>query len=416
MADRKITDLTALTSPATGDLLPIVDVSEAADADKNKSITYSVLFRNLPDGTAGAPSVGFLSDIGTTGLYRPAANELGVSANSSFIGKFTANGLKLGGGATDATDAQLHLVSSDTTDQVIIENTDAGLDTAPDLVLYRNSASPAANDTLGNLEFRGEDDGGNTVAYAQITAGIDAATDGAETGILDLISSDAGSASSRLRLRGAFVGINETNPDYRLHVTESTAGNALQLECTANDAASGGDITLYHHRNGAAGQDDDVISSLFFRGNNDNASPQDLDYASIEGSILDASDTTEDGRLKFNLVADGSFLTKLTLEPTLLTFANSLDIAFDTLTGTKIGTGTTQKLSFWDATPVVQPSAIADLTVTATTGTLPTPDGSVTIADAASPTNAELLEYCTELEAKLEAALAHLRTLGLIAT
>ena len=29
MADRKITALTALTSPATGDLFPIVDVSEA---------------------------------------------------------------------------------------------------------------------------------------------------------------------------------------------------------------------------------------------------------------------------------------------------------------------------------------------------------------------------------------------------
>ena len=61
-------------------------------------------------------------------------------------------------------------------------------------------------------------------------------------------------------------------------------------------------------------------------------------------------------------------------------------------------------------------TAITDITTTATTGTLPTADGSVTIADAASPTNAELLEYCVELEAKLEAALAALRTVGVIAT
>ena len=41
MADRKITDLTALAagSQATGDLLTIVDVSEGAAADKNKKIT-----------------------------------------------------------------------------------------------------------------------------------------------------------------------------------------------------------------------------------------------------------------------------------------------------------------------------------------------------------------------------------------
>jgi hypothetical protein len=85
-------------------------------------------------------------------------------------------------------------------------------------------------------------------------------------------------------------------------------------------------------------------------------------------------------------------------------------------TGTKIGTATTQKLGFYNATPVVQPAAVADITTTATAGTLPTPDGSVTVADADAPTNAELLEYCVELEAKLEAALGHLRTLGLIAT
>ena len=34
---------------------------------------------------------------------------------------------------------------------------------------------------------------------------------------------------------------------------------------------------------------------------------------------------------------------------------------------------------------------------------------------AGSLINTELLEYCVELEAKLEAALGHLRTLGLIA-
>jgi hypothetical protein len=99
-----------------------------------------------------------------------------------------------------------------------------------------------------------------------------------------------------------------------------------------------------------------------------------------------------------------------------LTVADAQDLALGTTTGTKIGTATTQKLAFYNATPVVQPTAVADITTVATVGTLPTPDGSVTIADAATPTVTELLEYCVELEAKLEAALAHLRTLGLIAT
>lgn len=91
------------------------------------------------------------------------------------------------------------------------------------------------------------------------------------------------------------------------------------------------------------------------------------------------------------------------------------DLVLGTTTGTKIGTSTTQKIGFYNATPVVQPAAVANITTTATSGSLPTPDGSVTIANAATPTVTELLEYCVELEAKLEAALGRLRDLGLIA-
>jgi len=388
MADRKISDLSALTSPATGDLLPVVDVSEAANVDKNKSITLSTLFRGLPDGTVGAPAVGFLSDAGTSGIYRTAANEVAFSNNSVFTGKFTTAGFQLG---TGTAAAQLHLFSTDTTDQVIIENTDAGLDTAPDVVLYRNSASPAANDNLGNIEFRGESDGGNAHAYAQILAQISDPADAAEVGILDLMSSDAGTVASRIRLLGGYVGIGETAPIYPLHLTTSLTGTAINSECTADDPASGGDITLYHRRGASgAGQDDDLLGTVFFRGKNDNATPAEIDYAAVEGSIVDASDTTEDGRLRLQVQTAGTLTTQLEIN------------------GDTIG--------FFGTTAAAQPSAIADITTTATTGTLPTADGTMTIADAASPTNAELLEYCTELEAKLESALAALRTLGLIAT
>ena len=74
------------------------------------------------------------------------------------------------------------------------------------------------------------------------------------------------------------------------------------------------------------------------------------------------------------------------------------------------------KVGFYNATPVTQPVAIADIATTATTGSLPTANGAVVIADTATPTVVELLEYCVELEVKLEAALAALRSLGLIAS
>lgn len=53
--------------------------------------------------------------------------------------------------------------------------------------------------------------------------------------------------------------------------------------------------------------------------------------------------------------------------------------------------------------------ALTNMTVTATSGTLPTPNNAVTIANAATPTVAELLEFCVELNAKIVAMTAALK-------
>ena len=80
MADRKISDLAALTTPAAGDYLPIVDISEIAAVSKNKRITVEELLRGAPDGTAAAPSIAFESD-GGNGFYLAGTDTIGVSTN-----------------------------------------------------------------------------------------------------------------------------------------------------------------------------------------------------------------------------------------------------------------------------------------------------------------------------------------------
>jgi len=82
VADRKISDLTALTTPATGDLIPIVDISEAAAADKNKSITVGELLRGAPDGTAAAPGFAFESD-GGNGMFLGGTDILAFSTGGT---------------------------------------------------------------------------------------------------------------------------------------------------------------------------------------------------------------------------------------------------------------------------------------------------------------------------------------------
>lgn len=56
-----------------------------------------------------------------------------------------------------------------------------------------------------------------------------------------------------------------------------------------------------------------------------------------------------------------------------------------------------------------QVAALTPATVTATTGTLPTPNGATTIANAATPTVSELLDLCMENKAKIDALVAALK-------
>jgi hypothetical protein len=95
------------------------------------------------------------------------------------------------------------------------------------------------------------------------------------------------------------------------------------------------------------------------------------------------------GRLLFSTTADGAATPTERLRITsagVLQVADAGNITVGTTTGTKIGTATTQKLGFYNATPVVQPTAVADATDAATAIT------------------------------QLNDLLAKLRTLGIIAT
>jgi hypothetical protein len=95
------------------------------------------------------------------------------------------------------------------------------------------------------------------------------------------------------------------------------------------------------------------------------------------------------GRLVFSTTPAGASVPTERLRITsagVLQIADAGNITVGTTTGTKIGTATTQKLGFYNATPVVQPAAVADATDAATVIT------------------------------QLNDLLAKLRTLGIIAT
>jgi hypothetical protein len=124
MANRKISDLTALTTPATGDLLPIVDISEAAAADKNKKITFGELFASILAGTAAAPSVAFEGD-SNTGIYSPGADQIGAATGGTSRIVVDASGRVLVDVAANANGGILQLSSGITFPATAVAASDA---------------------------------------------------------------------------------------------------------------------------------------------------------------------------------------------------------------------------------------------------------------------------------------------------
>jgi hypothetical protein len=96
---------------------------------------------------------------------------------------------KADGGTFDGNvnvNGTVEINSTTTSDFLVVKTTEAGSGSAPDIVFARDSSSPADNDFLGKIVFRGKNDASEDVEYAQITSQLIDASDGTEDGKLYL--------------------------------------------------------------------------------------------------------------------------------------------------------------------------------------------------------------------------------------
>ena len=131
---------------------------------------------------------------------------------------------------TTSPQSLFHIVGSSTSSQVIIENTDAGAAAAPDIFLYRNSASPADNDVLGHFEFRGENSAGEETRYAVHNAKIVDVTDGTEDAQLEWQILNDGSFQKILTMNPTELVINEDSRDTNFRVESDTHNDSLFVQ------------------------------------------------------------------------------------------------------------------------------------------------------------------------------------------
>ena len=163
------------------------------------------------------------------------ANDGGASTE---IMRIDADVARVGIGLNNPS-GKLHVKTTDVNYAALFETTDDSASAAPDVALYRNSATPANGDDLGHLIWRGvETDGALSPTltrgnYADIFCEAQVVTTGSESGKMHLRTKVAGTMKKRISIAATETIINEDaqNTDLRI---EST-GNQNMIRVDASD-------------------------------------------------------------------------------------------------------------------------------------------------------------------------------------
>ena len=242
MADRKITDLTALAagSQATGDLLTIVDVSEAAATDKNKKITVESLFKGIPgDVGIATSSPSFKLSVAGGGISAQTSANDGALVFLP-LGGSTENRIYSRSSVTGTGNKDLAFRIGDTERLRINSSGNVGIGTSsPSELLHTVKAS-------GTSRVRFEASASHS--FARLIAGSTSYNSGVEffsgtTNTANITAQGGGelvveaNGSERMRIDSSGnVGIGTTSPACGLHIDNPSNAAITQILDTDNQA------------------------------------------------------------------------------------------------------------------------------------------------------------------------------------
>ena len=243
-------------------------------------------------------------------------DQIDFKAGGTDVMSMTATGLTINDGVT--------ITTADNTDTLTLTSTDADASIGPNIVLNRDSSSPADNDIVGQFTFRADNDAGEATDYCRFRVHLDDVSNGTEDGNFRLFTLNGGAENSRididkdetvfnedsvdvdfrvesngdqncLRIKGDndHVGIGTGSPGYKLTVHDTVADAVFQVK----NASTSGNIYGQHILFGYAPDDNsnhffycsDTVANRFF-------------ILSDGDIIADGQSINSDERLKENIV------------------------------------------------------------------------------------------------------------------
>ena len=220
-----------------------------------------------------------------------------------------------------------------------ISYADDGAAAGPQVVLNRTSTSPAADDLLGSIIFKGKDSAGNTDTYGSITGRIGRTNSGSERGLINFNVIDNGSDENVMSLsrKGLFFGAgnvvalggDSANFFTSLYVTDPTANRTITFpDATGTAVLTDTTDTLTNKT-----LTNPVISQVVSVSNGN----IQLDPNGTGKIILDATTNVNGVRTQANTLFISTDMSSLLTDD----LHNSIQCNLD-FTGTTIGSGTRQ--------------------------------------------------------------------------
>ena len=164
-------------------------------------------------------------------------DQIDFKAGGTDVMSMTATGLTINDG--------VEITTADNTDTLTLTSTDADASSGPNLRFYRNSSSPADNDSIVQIDFEGRNDNSQDVIYGQFLMSAQDVSDGTEDSVVTFSTMKAGSLVEQIGFNASETVFNNQSNEIDFRVESNGNANALIVK-GANDRVGigGGDASF----------------------------------------------------------------------------------------------------------------------------------------------------------------------------
>ena len=232
--------------------LDVVDIDGAVDMASTLQVDGNV----TTSGTFNIGSLGSIGAVTTDRIFIATADGLGLQLdkdNNRIVrvgadGTTYTNNVSLGSSSLEfknlalagtITASATTISTADNTNTLTLISTDADAAVGPVLDLYRNSGSPADDDFLGKINFRGRNDNSQDVNYGFLAYFIADASDGTEDAFMQLGMMKNGSNTLLMEAGATETVFNQSSVDQDFRVESDGNANMLFVDGGKNSVGIG---------------------------------------------------------------------------------------------------------------------------------------------------------------------------------